>query len=538
MATTHRRSPSSRSEPQPGPNQTGYVQGSLKWAIAFTASLGAILEVIDTSIVNVALTDIQATLGATISEVGWVVTGYAIANVILIPLSAWLGDVFGKKTYFVFSMAGFTLASVLCGFAVNLPMLVLARILQGLFGGGLLAKAQTILFETFPPAEQGLAQAVFGVGVIAGPAIGPTLGGYLTDTLGWRWIFFINLPIGIIAVAMAIAFLQPDLPHRQQRQRRVDWLGIGLLVIAVGSLQAFLEEGEQDDWFNSGLITSLAIAGVIGLVLFIWRELSTKAPAVDLRVLRHRSLAAGSLYSGILGMGLYGALFAVPLFTQGVLKFTATQTGWLLAPGALASAIVMVILGKISTKVDARLLIGMGAIGTALVMFQLAQITPQTGTSDLFLPLIWRGAATVLMFLPLSLATLGSLPKQDIAAGSGFYNLTRQLGGSIGIAVLTTLLAQREAFHKANLLTKLTPYDLATSQRLDALTGVFQNGGTDAATAHQQALMSLEQLVNTQAAILSYADCFRFVGVVFLCSLPLLLFLGKGGAGAKAPIGH
>lgn len=544
MATTHRRSIASsrsnspRSKAQISQNQTGYIQGPLKWAIALTASLGAILEVIDTSIVNVALTDIQATLGATVSEVGWVVTGYAIANVVLIPLSAWLGDVFGKKTYFVFSMAGFTLASVLCGFAVNLPMLVIARILQGLFGGGLLAKAQTILFETFPPAEQGFAQAVFGVGVIAGPAIGPTLGGYLTDTLGWRWIFFINLPIGIIAVAMAIAFLQPDLPQRQQSQRRVDWLGIGLLVIAVGSLQAFLEEGEQDDWFNSGLITTLAILGTIGLGLFIWRELSTKSPAVDLRVLRHRSLAAGSLYSGILGMGLYGALFAVPLFTQGVLKFTATQTGWLLAPGALASAIVMVILGKISTKVDARILIGMGAIGTSLVMFQLAQITPQTGTGDLFLPLIWRGAATVLMFLPLSLATLGSLPKADIAAGSGFYNLTRQLGGSIGIAVLTTLLAQREAFHKAILLTKLTPYDPTTNQRLDTLTGVFQNGGADAATAHQQALMSLEQLVNTQAAILSYADCFRFVGVVFLCSLPLLLFLGKGGTGAKAPIGH
>ncbi|HLO87845.1 MAG TPA: DHA2 family efflux MFS transporter permease subunit [Nostocaceae cyanobacterium] len=519
-------------------NAAGYVQGSLKWAIAFTAALGAILEVIDTSIVNVALTEIQATLGATVSEIGWVVTGYAIANVILIPLSAWLGDFFGKKNYFVFSLVGFTLASVLCGLSPNLLFLIIARILQGLFGGGLLAKAQAILFETFPPAEQGVAQSVFGVGVIAGPAIGPTLGGYLTDNLGWRWIFFINLPVGIAAVVMAILFLRPDPPKTQRSKQTVDWWGIGLLAIAIGSLQTVLEEGEKNDWFNSNFITFLAIAAVVVLGLFIWRELTTKAPAVDLRVLRHRSLAAGSFYSGILGMGLYGTLFAVPLFTQGILGFSATQTGWLLAPGALTSAIAMVLLGKISTKIDARILIGLGAIGSSLVMFQLANITPQTGSDDLFLPLVWRGGVTVLMFLPLSLATLGSLPKHEISAGSGFYNLTRQLGGSIGIAILTTILVQREAYHQAVLLAKLTPDNPQTQARLAMLNSLFQNQGADAITANQQALAVLMRSVNIQAAVLSYADIFRVVGVLFLCSLPLLLLLSKGRGGAKAPVGH
>lgn len=536
MATVQ---PSSRSRFRPSSDSsTGYVQGPLKWAIALTASLGAILEVIDTSIVNVALNDIQSTLGATVSEVGWVVTGYAIANVVLIPLSAWLGDFFGKKAYFVFSMAGFTIASVMCGFAANLPMLVIARIIQGLCGGGLLAKSQAILFETFPPEEQGVAQSVFGVGVIAGPAIGPTLGGYLTDSLGWRWIFFINLPIGIVAVVMALLFLRPDAKTRSHPRQPVDWWGIGLLIMAVGSLQALLEEGEKYDWFASTWITLLAITGTVGMVLFIGRELRVKAPAVDLRVLRHRSLAAGSLYSSILGMGLYGTLFAVPLFAQGVLGFSATQTGWLLAPGALASAITMILLGKLSNRVDARLLIGLGAIGSSLVLFSLASITPQTGTDDLFWPLVWRGPVTVLMFLPLSLATLSPLPKQDVSAGSGFYNLSRQLGGSVGIAILTTLLAKRESFHNAILLSKLTAYDPETTERLNLLTQLFQQHGADPATAHQQALESLEQLVHTQSAILSYADLFRFVAVVFICSLPLLLFLSKGKSRSSGAGGH
>ncbi|HEY9632271.1 MAG TPA: DHA2 family efflux MFS transporter permease subunit [Coleofasciculaceae cyanobacterium] len=513
-------------------------QGRQKWAIALTASLGAILEVIDTSIVNVALTDMQGNLGATLSEIGWVVTGYAIANVVLIPLTAWLGDYFGSKKYFIFSLVGFTLASILCGLAANLPMLIISRILQGLAGGGLLAKGQTILFQTFPPEEQGIAQAVFGVGVIAGPAIGPTLGGYLTDTLGWRWIFFINIPFGILAVAMAVLFLPPDRATSKLKSRTVDWWGIALLTVSIGSLQTLLEEGEKEDWFSSVFIIILASTAVIGLVLFIWRELKTSNPAVDLRVLRHRSLAAGSLYSGILGMGLYGALFAVPIFAQSVLHFTAMQTGMLLFPGALASAVMMLVMGKVTSKLDARLLIAGGGVITTLVMFDLAQINPDTGTDALFLPLVWRGVGTVMMFLPLSLATLGPLPKQDVAAGSGFYNLTRQLGGSIGIAVLTTLLAQREAFHRAMLSESVSLYNSATSDRLNLLKGAFQSQGMDAMTAQQQALAVIDRTINMQSAILSFEDIFRVVGIAFLCSLPLLLFLGKGRGGTNSPPAH
>ncbi len=481
---------------------------------------------IDTSIVNVALTDIQGNLGVDLSEIGWVSTGYTIANVIMIPLTAWLGQRFGRKRYFIFSLIGFTIASAMCGLAANLTMLVASRVLQGLCGGGLLAKAQTILFETFPPAEQGLAQSVFGVGVIAGPAIGPVLGGFLTDTLSWRWIFFVNLPFGVLAVVMATLFLpaDPSYPRRGQ----VDWWGICFLVLMIGSFQVVLEEGQRYSWFESTWLRNLMVVGTGGMGLFIWQELRVRHPAVDLRVLTYPSVAAGSLYSTVMGMGLYGTLFAVPLFTQSILQFTALETGLLLAPGALASATVMVLLGKISNWVDARLLITAGACGSALVMFSLASINPQTGPDDLFWPLVFRGGTAVMLFLPLSLATLSPLPRAKIAAGSGFYNLTRQLGGSLGIALLTTIIQQREAFHRAILVEHLQIASPNTLGRLSLLTELFQQQGSDPHTAYFRALDVIDETVNQQAAVMSFADCFWLVGWMFLVSLPLVVFLGRG----------
>ncbi len=500
-------------------------RGVLKWLITIAASLGAILEVIDTSITNVALPDIRGNLGATLSEAGWISTAYACANVVIIPLSAWLGIRFGRKNYFVFSLFGFTLSSVLCGLSPNLGSLIFARVLQGLAGGGLLAKAQSLTFEAFAPHERGAAQAIFGLGVIAGPALGPVLGGWLTDNMGWRWIFFINIPFGIIAVLMCTTFLPRDRDSDLDKSGRVDWTGIGLLCVGLASFQTMLEEGQQDDWFSSRFITSMAVIAVAGVATFIWWELRVEKPAVDLRVLRHRSMIGGSLYSAILGMGIYGIMFAIPVFVQDYLHFTATQSGLLQVPGALASACAMITYGAIANRVDPRLTIGIGAMLTTATGVMLMGLNPGTGVDTLFWPLILRAIGSVIMFMPLSLATLGPLPPREIAAGAGFYSLTRQLGSSVGIALITTMVERRAASHRADLVSHLSLYRQPVIDRLNTMTAGFAHDG-DLVGARHRAMEMLDHVVNGQAALLSYSDIFFYVALAFVCSLPLLFLLG------------
>jgi DHA2 family multidrug resistance protein len=509
-----------------------------KWLIAIAVALGALLEVVDTSIVNVALNEMQNSLGATLTEVSWVVSSYAVANVIILPLTAWLGERFGKKRYFIFSLIAFTAASMLCGMAQSLPMLIAARVFQGLGGGGLLAKAQAILFETFHKREQAMAQGFFGAIVIAGPAVGPTLGGYLVTNVNWRWIFFINLPVGVAAVLMCVAFLvEDDKPSTTAPAQSVDWLAILLLVLGLGSLQVVLEEGQSEDWFDSTTIIAFTILAVIGLVAFVFRELRSDRPVVDLRVLRYRSLWAGSILSVMIGISLYGTLFAVPIFAQSIMHYTSEQTGWLLFPAAIASAVTMPFAAMLVRKVDARALLLVGTTILLVALFQINRLSPQTGADDLFWPLIIRSFGTVLMFLPLSMATLGPIPKRDVGKASGFYSLTRQLGGSIGVAMLATILATRQAFHRVVLVEKLAAQAPHTLDRLRALTAGMRARGFDPVAARSQATALLDGAVNMQALVMAFGDTFWVTAALILVTVPLVFLLGKG-SGSAATADH
>jgi len=513
-----------------------YTQGAQnKWLIAVAVALGALLEVVDTSIVNVALREMQNSLGATLTQVSWVVSSYAVANVIILPLTAWLGERFGKKRYFIFSLVAFTIASMLCGMATNLPMLIVARVLQGLGGGGLLAKAQAILFETFPKREQAMAQGFFGAIVIAGPAIGPTLGGYIVTNVDWRWIFFVNLPVGIAAVMMCLAFLPEDREDERDKGS-VDWIAIALLAIGLGSLQTVLEEGQGDDWFQSRFIVTFSVAAVAGLVLFVHRQLVSPRPVVDLRVLRHRSLWAGSILSIITGMALYGALFSVPIFAQAILHYTSQQTGMLLLPGALASAFAMPIAAKLVQRFDPRVLLVIGAMILITAIMQLTRLSPQTGEVDLAVPLIIRSFGTVMMFLPLNMATLGPIPKHEVGKATGFFSLTRQLGGSMGVALLAALLDARVAFHRSVLIEKVDVWGAHTLERMGMLTQAMIARGFDPVEARAKALALLDGGVRVQAMVQSFSDTFWATAVLIVVTLPLVLLLGKGGG--KVEAGH
>ena len=509
--------------------------GANKWLITITVILASVIELIDTSIVNVALPQMMGNLGATLDEIAWVVTGYVVANVIVIPMTGWFAAVFGRRNYFIGSMVIFTVASFFCGHATSLWELVIFRFIQGAGGGAMLSTSQAILVETFPPEELGLANGLFGLGVVVGPTVGPTLGGWITDSYSWRWIFYVNLPIGIIAILMAMAFL-PD-PKETRQVGSVDWAGIALLILGIGSLQIVLERGEAEDWFSARYITVLAMVAIVALGLFIWRELTAEHPVVDLRVLKDRSLAVGTMFTFIMGFGLYASVFIFPVFAQNLLGFTAMQTGLILLPGSLATAFMMPFVGKMLQKgVPPQLLNALGFLCFFGFTLLLSHSTLSSGRGDFFWPLVLRGVGLGLLFVPLTTMALSNLRGKDIAQGAGLTNMMRQLGGSFGIALVTTFIQFRSWTHRTNLLSHVSVYDPAVQERLRAITGGLVAKGSDLYQAQQQAYGALEGAVLKQTFLLTYMDAFRVVGVFFLLCIPMLLLFKRRAGRSAAPV--
>lgn len=485
------------------------------------------LEIIDTTIVNVALPNIQGNFGVSVDQGAWVVTGYIIANVVIIPITPWLSERFGRRAYYLTSILLFTFASVMCGLSGSFNELVVWRLIQGVGGGGLISTSQAILRDTYPLKEQGKAQGIFSLGVIAGPALGPLLGGIITDNLTWRWAFFINIPVGILAAVAVYMVLRN--PIKPQKDKQLDWIGLGLLAMGLGSLQYVLDQGQQYDWLSDPNIRLFAVLAATGIVGFIVWTLRSKIPVVDLHVLRYREVAAGSLLGAALGVSLYGSVLILPQYVQNSLGFTATLSGETILVRALAiglltpAAAILAMRGK----VDARWQIFIGFALLGISNWMLAQVTTSESSFWTFgAALIVSGLGLSQIFVPLSIAVLGSVPPKDVAAASAFFNLARQVGGSIATAVLVTVLVRGVTQHQAALGSDVALHAQAVHQYLAA------HGGEHSANA----LTNLANLVTQQAYILSYADTARLTAIITVVLAPLVILLRRPRAGVPAAI--
>lgn len=499
-----------------------------RYIIALTVTLASLLELLDTSIVIVAVPHMMGTLGATLDEVAWVSTGYVVANVIVLPISGWLSNFIGRRNYFALSILLFTVSSWLCGNATSLEGLVFWRIVQGLGGGGLISTAQATLYETFPPRETGTAMAIFGLGIMVGPMLGPTLGGWITDAWSWPWVFYINIPLGVMALLLALMYV-PDSKYGQ-RAEQVDGLGFVLLAVGIGCLQTLLERGEKLDWFESREVIACAVASSVALVLFVRQELRHPHPIVDLRILKDMQFTVSLFFTLLIGAALFSTIFVFPVYAQTLLGFTAWETGMVILPSAAASGISMALMGRFtaSTKVDLRVFVVIGAAIFGYAMWRHSLFTLQSGWDDFIGPLIIRGIGLGMIFIPLNNLALGNLAPQQIAGGSGLYNLTRQLGGSIGIATSATLFTQFQHADRGELLRHVNQFSDATLQRLAQLKALLLSHGTPEALVHSKALLLLDAQVSKQAAMLAFERLFLLFGVALLAALPLLLLMQRG----------
>jgi DHA2 family multidrug resistance protein len=493
------------------------------WIIAVSVMLATFMVVLDSSVANVALPHIAGNLSASTDESTWVLTSYLVSNAIMLPATAWIARRMGRKRLLMISILVFSASSLLCGMAISLPMLIAARVLQGIGGGGMQPLAQSILLESFPPERQGVAMAVYGIGIVVAPVIGPTLGGWITDSYSWRWIFYINLPIGAIALLMTKAFVEDPPYLRHSSRKSIDALGFALMALWLGTLQLMLDKGQEADWFSADWICWIALISVLAFFGFLSRELMVRHPIVGLGVLRDRNFSVGTIITAMFGFVLYGITAMLPLFLQTLLGYPALDSGLAVSPRGIGSMLSMMVAGTLVNYVDSRFLLatGFGIVGISALMF--SHLNLSISMSSVILSNIINGFASGFVFVPLTTMTMGHLRKEEIGNAAGIYNLMRNIGGSVGIATVTTFLSRRSQVHQAYLVQNISAYRYQVSAALQQLAAELQRSGSQSNVAARRAMGLLYQAVQSQASLLAYMDNFRLLACLSFLCIPLAL---------------
>jgi DHA2 family multidrug resistance protein len=500
---------------------------SLKsWIAVMGAILGAFMAVLDIQITNASLRDIQAALGATLEEGSWISTSYLVAEIVVIPLTAWLSRVFSTRWYLVVNAALFTFFSVCCAWAWNLPSMIVFRAGQGFTGGVLIPMAFTIILTLLPSNKQPIGMALFAITAVFAPAIGPTVGGWLTDNFSWHYIFYLNIIPGLLLIAAVWYGLNPQ-PLQLHLLKQGDWFGIISMAIGLGSLQVVLEEGSRKDWFGSPLIVRLTVIAAIFLTIFLWIELTRRQPFINLRLLRRRNFGLANIVNVSLGLGLYGSVYILPLYLAQIQGYNALQIGEVIAWLGIPQLFIVPFVPKLMQRLDLRLLIGVGVSLFAVSCFMNSNLTHETGIDQLRWSQLVRAFGQPLIFIPLSTIATAEIEKEQAGSASGLFNMMRNLGGSIGIAALATLLTRREQFHSNRLGEAVSSYSLETQERINQLTQYFISRGADLSTAQDRAIASIDNIVRREAFVMAFNDCFYFIAWTLLLSGLAILFFKK-----------
>jgi DHA2 family multidrug resistance protein len=497
-----------------------------KWLVAFTVMFPTLIEIVDTSVVNVSLDHIRGSLSAGIDESTWTITSYLVSNAIIIPMTGWLSRLFGRKRYLIFSISMFTLSSLLCGSAWNLQSLVVFRILQGIGGGALQPISQSILLETFPPRQHGMAMAIFGIGIMFGPIIGPLLGGWITDNWSWHWIFFINIPIGIISILMVLFFIV-DPPYMKRLKMKIDYWGLAFLAIGLGCLQIVLDKGQREDWFSSSFITWLSLMSLVSLILFVIVEFFTEHPIVNLRIFKKLTFSTGNVVMFFAFFNLFGSIVLLPIYLQTLMGYNSTLAGLVLGPGGIATLIAMPIAGRLVTKINPKAILAFGIIVAAYSTYLMSQFNLLADFNTIIWPRVVLGVGMGFLFIPLTTLTMSAIRKEDMGNASAIYNLLRNLGGSFGVAFVTTMLARRAQLHQVNLVEHLTPFDTSYQLTLSRAEQFLQHMGFDVSTAQQGSLSVIHGQLLRQASMLSFNDVFYLISITMICVLPLVFLMKR-----------